>query len=111
MSSRTICVFAESQSWQAHRARAPSRSFDAIDLGIASEHPKRGGIPVGAEGGGPSGSAGSPSRSRSAVTNGRRMFVEPVPNSKWARRFRDVLAEIISELCERGELSWSALSS
>src|ERR1700730_220737 len=26
MSSRTICVFAESQSWQAHRARAPSRS-------------------------------------------------------------------------------------
>jgi len=34
-----------------------------------------------------------------------------MPNSKLARRFRDVLAEIISELCERGELSWSALSS
>jgi hypothetical protein len=36
---------------------------------------------------------------RSAVTNGRRLHVEPVDKSApWARRFRDIFAEIISDL-------------
>ena len=35
---------------------------------------------------------------RSAVTNGRRLHVDPPGDSAWSRRFRDVLAEIISDL-------------
>jgi hypothetical protein len=35
---------------------------------------------------------------RSAVTNGRRLHVNPPGDSAWSRRFRDVLSEIISDL-------------
>src|SRR5262249_19138496 len=44
------------------------------------------------------GPAGVPLASRSAVTNGRRLHVVAPPDGKWARRFRDVLAEIVSDL-------------
>src|SRR5262249_7958540 len=44
------------------------------------------------------GPAGVPLASRSAVTNGRRLHVVAPPDGKWARRFRDVLAEITSDL-------------
>ena len=37
-------------------------------------------------------------RTRSAVTNGRRLHVEARGDTAWARRFRDVLAEIVSDL-------------
>src|SRR5262245_61874602 len=36
--------------------------------------------------------------SRSAVTNGRRLHVVRPGDTAWARRFRDVLAEIVSDL-------------
>src|SRR5262245_14101316 len=39
-----------------------------------------------------------PSRHRSAVTNGKRLHVVQPGDTAWARRFRDVLAEIISDL-------------
>src|SRR5262249_57662172 len=39
-----------------------------------------------------------PSRHRSAVTNGRRLPVVQPGDTAWARRFRDVLAEITSDL-------------
>jgi hypothetical protein len=39
-----------------------------------------------------------PPRGRSAVSNGRRLHVKPVADTGWSRRFRDVLAEIISDL-------------
>lgn len=35
---------------------------------------------------------------RSRVTNGKRLFVEADGRGPWARRWRDVLAEIISDL-------------
>ena len=35
---------------------------------------------------------------RSAVTNGRRLHVAAPGDGAWARRFRDVLAEIVSDL-------------
>ena len=35
---------------------------------------------------------------RSAVTNGKRLHVARPGDTAWARRFRDVLAEIISDL-------------
>jgi len=35
---------------------------------------------------------------RSAVTNGKRLHVVPPGDTAWARRFRDVLAEIVSDL-------------
>ena len=38
------------------------------------------------------------SRSWSSVTNGKRLFVEHRGDTAWARRFRDVLVEIISDL-------------
>ncbi len=44
------------------------------------------------------GSAARPRRCRSAVTNGRRLHVVPPGDTAWARRFADVLAEIISDL-------------
>jgi hypothetical protein len=37
-------------------------------------------------------------RQRSAVSNGSRLFVAPTGDTAWARRFRDVLAEIVSDL-------------
>jgi len=37
-------------------------------------------------------------RHRSAVTNGKRLHVVNPGDTAWARRFRDVLAEIISDL-------------
>jgi hypothetical protein len=37
-------------------------------------------------------------RTRSAVTNGKRLHVVAPPDNKWQRRFRDVLAEIISDM-------------
>src|SRR5262249_21886590 len=39
-----------------------------------------------------------PSRHRSAVTNGKRLHVVQPGDTAWARRFRDVLAEITSDL-------------
>jgi hypothetical protein len=39
-----------------------------------------------------------PLRCRSAVTNGRRLHVVAPPDTAWARRFRDVLAQIVSDL-------------
>src|SRR6516225_2699338 len=35
---------------------------------------------------------------RSAVTNGKRLHVEPIHENAWSRRFRDILGEIISDL-------------
>jgi hypothetical protein len=40
----------------------------------------------------------TPSRHRSAVTNGRRLHVVAPPDNAWSRRFKDVLAAIISDL-------------
>lgn len=37
-------------------------------------------------------------RTRSAVTNGKRLFVQRTGDTRWARRFRDILYEIISDL-------------
>jgi hypothetical protein len=41
-----------------------------------------------------------PAKGRSAVTNGGRLHVDPPKGleTRWARRFRDVLAEIVSDL-------------
>jgi hypothetical protein len=39
-----------------------------------------------------------PRRGRSAVTNGRRLHVVVPGDTKWSRRFRDILAEIISDM-------------
>lgn len=44
-------------------------------------------------------------RVRSAVTNGRRLHVIPPGDTRWARRFRDVLGEITSDLGGTPELS------
>jgi hypothetical protein len=46
-----------------------------------------------------------PSRSRSAVTNGKRLHVIPPGDGRWARRFADILGEIIGDLGGRGVLS------
>jgi len=43
-----------------------------------------------------------PSKVRSAVSNGRRLHVIPPGDTKWARRFRDVLSEIISDMGREG---------
>jgi hypothetical protein len=43
-------------------------------------------------------SEGRPPRVRSAVTNGKRLHVVAPGDGKWARRFSDILAEIISDL-------------
>jgi hypothetical protein len=44
-----------------------------------------------------------PSRQRSAVTNGRRMFVEGDDRSAWSRRFRDLVAGHVNDMggCDR----------
>jgi hypothetical protein len=46
-----------------------------------------------------------PAKGRSAVSNGKRLHVVATPNgheTKWARRFRDVLGEIISDMGRDG---------
>jgi hypothetical protein len=43
-------------------------------------------------------SSGTARAGRSAVTNGKRLHVVRPGDTAWARRFRDVLAEIISDL-------------
>jgi hypothetical protein len=45
-----------------------------------------------------SSSAAQLRKGRSAVTNGRRLHVVRPGDTAWARRFRDVLAEIVSDL-------------
>lgn len=44
-------------------------------------------------------------RLRSAVTNGKRLHVVPPGDTRWARRFRDILAEIVADLGGPCELS------
>jgi len=44
-------------------------------------------------------------RCRSSVTNGRRLHVDHIGDTKWSRRFRDVLSEIISDLGGPDQLS------
>ena len=39
-----------------------------------------------------------PSRQRSAVTNGRKLFVAGDGNSAWSRRYRDLIAGHVSDL-------------
>jgi hypothetical protein len=39
-----------------------------------------------------------PPRARSAVSNGSRLHVQPVGDTAWSRRFRDVFAQIVSDL-------------
>jgi hypothetical protein len=51
-----------------------------------------------------------PPRTRSAVTNGRRLFVEGDGNSAWSRRYRDLIAGHVSDLGGKSELSESQLS-
>ena len=46
-----------------------------------------------------------PSKQKSRVTNGKRYFVEADQRGPWARRWRDVLGEIISNLGGAGLLS------
>src|SRR5262249_30654689 len=46
-----------------------------------------------------------PSRHRSAVTNGKPLPVVQPGDTAWARRFRDVLAEIVSDLGGADRLS------
>jgi hypothetical protein len=46
----------------------------------------------------PSSGTGTARAGRSAVTNGKRLHVVRPGDTAWARRFRDVLAEIISDL-------------
>ena len=50
-------------------------------------------------------SVGSSSRSRSRVSNGKALFVEADGRGPWGRRFRDVLAEIVSDLGGADRLS------
>ena len=42
--------------------------------------------------------AARPPATRSAVSNGRRLHVVAAGDNAWSRRFRDVLAEIVSDL-------------
>jgi hypothetical protein len=50
-------------------------------------------------------SAVRPSRTRSAVSNGKRLHVVAPGDTKWARRFRDVLDQIIADLAGPDGLS------
>jgi hypothetical protein len=43
-------------------------------------------------------SAAYPSRQRSAVTNGARLFVEAPGDSAYSRRFRDILDQVIADI-------------
>jgi hypothetical protein len=49
-------------------------------------------------------------RQRSAVTNGRRLFVEGHGNSAWSRRYRDLIAGHVSDMGGRGQLSEAQIS-
>jgi hypothetical protein len=49
-------------------------------------------------------------RQRSAVTNGRRLFVEGDGNSAWSRRYRDLIAGHVGDLGGPRALSESQLS-
>lgn len=51
-----------------------------------------------------------PPRQRSAVTNGRRLFVEGDENSAWSRRYRNLIACHVSDLGGRDGLSEAQLS-
>jgi hypothetical protein len=50
-------------------------------------------------------SVAKPRRCRSAVSNGSRLFVERPGDTRWARRFADILAEIIGDLGGADRLS------
>ncbi len=60
--------------------------------------------------GGRSVDASLPPRQRSAVTNGRRLFVEGDGNSAWSRRYRDLIAGHISDMGGRSLLSEAQVS-
>ena len=47
---------------------------------------------------------------RSAVTNGRKLFVEGDSNSAWSRRYRDLIAAFVSDLGGRDALSEAKLA-
>ena len=49
-------------------------------------------------------------RQRSAVTNGRRLFVQGDGNSAWSRRYRDLITGHISDMGGRSLLSESQVS-
>jgi hypothetical protein len=49
-------------------------------------------------------------RPRSAVTSGRKLFVQGDPNSAWARRYHDLVAGHISDLGGHEALSEAKLS-
>jgi hypothetical protein len=51
-----------------------------------------------------------PKRIRSAVSNGRRLFVDGDGNSAWARRYRDLIVGHISDMGGRDMLSEAQLS-
>jgi hypothetical protein len=51
-----------------------------------------------------------PKRTRSAVSNGRRMFVDGHGNSAWSRRYRDLIVGHVSDLGGRDGLSEAQLS-
>jgi hypothetical protein len=51
-----------------------------------------------------------PPRVRSAVTNGRRMFVDGDGTSAWSRRYRDLVAGHVADLGGRDMLSEAELS-
>jgi hypothetical protein len=49
-------------------------------------------------------------RARSAVTSGRKLFVDGDPNSAWARRYHDLAARHASDLGGPAELSEAQVS-
>jgi hypothetical protein len=49
-------------------------------------------------------------RPRSAVTSGRKLFVEGNPNSAWSRRYHDLVVGHVSDLGGRANLSEAQLS-
>ena len=51
-----------------------------------------------------------PKRIRSAVSNGRRLFVDGDGNSAWSRRYRDLIVGHVSDLGGRDVLSEAQLS-
>jgi hypothetical protein len=51
-----------------------------------------------------------PKRIRSAVSNGRRLFVDGDGNSAWSRRYRDLIVGHISDMGGRDTLSEAQLS-
>jgi hypothetical protein len=51
-----------------------------------------------------------PSRLRSAVTNGRRLFVDGDANSAWSRRYRDLIIGHVKDMGGHDALSQSQIS-